>query len=57
MIIPIIKGKSIKIKTNKCAKIASLIILVKSNAWLAKLIVENENGTENKLKNIYCTSK
>lgn len=36
---------------------ASLMILVKSSAWSAKPMVEKENGTENKLKKIYCTSK
>ena len=34
----------------------SIIMLVKSNAWSAKPIVENENGTENNLKNTNCTS-
>ena len=34
----------------------SNMILVKSRAWSAKPIVENENGTENNLKNTNCTS-
>ena len=45
------------IKTNMFFIMDSIIILVKSNAWLASAIVWNENGIENNAKNIYWKMK
>lgn len=46
------KGRKSKITKIRLSFKASIIMLTKSVAWLAREMVEKENGTENNLKKI-----